>query len=175
MAKSKQEIKQLEDEISVLEPSLKSTDPQNEHERLIFLRQKLNKFYDNITEGIILRSRLKWYEEGEKSTKYFLNLENRNKTKSSIRKLIINGNTVMGEDKILKNLKDFYTDKYSRRINVSEIECFNYLNDFKIPSLSNDEAQISEGPLTLNEILLALNSMENNKCPGNDGIPKELY
>ena len=175
VAKSKQEIKQLEDEISVLESSLKSTDPQNEHERLIFLRQKLNKFYDNITEGIILRSRVKWYEEGEKSTKYFLNLENRNKTKSSIRKLFINGNNVIGEDKIWKNLKDFYTDKYSRKINVSEIECLNYLNDFKIPSLSNDEAQICEGPLTLNEILLALNSMENNKCLGNDGIPKELY
>ena len=172
MAQSKQEIKQLEDEISVLKASLKSKDPQNEHERLIFLRQKLSKFYDNITEGILLRTRVKWYEEGEKSTKYFLNLENRNKTKSSIRKLIINGNVVIGEDKILKNLKDFYTDKYSRKINVSEIECLNYLNDFKIPSLSNNEAQICEGPLTLNEILLALNSKRT--FPNDVGLLLEI-
>ena len=29
-----------------------------------------------------------WYEKGEKSTKYFLNLEKQNKTKSHVRKLI---------------------------------------------------------------------------------------
>ena len=42
---------------------------------------KPESLYDYITEGIILRSRTIWYEKGEKSNKYFLNLEKRNKTK----------------------------------------------------------------------------------------------
>ena len=38
-----------------------------------------------ITEGIILRSRAMSYELGEKSTKYFLTLEKRQTSKSSIK------------------------------------------------------------------------------------------
>ena len=37
-----------------------------------------------------MRSKSQWYEEGEKSTKYFLSLEKRNKAKSHIRKTCLN-------------------------------------------------------------------------------------
>ena len=36
---------------------------------------ELEKLYDYITNRIILRSKAHWYEEEEKSTKYFLSLE----------------------------------------------------------------------------------------------------
>ena len=48
-------------------------------------KQDLEEIYNYITEGIILRSKTDWYELGKKSTKYFLNLEERNKAKSHIR------------------------------------------------------------------------------------------
>ena len=38
-------------------------------------KAELEDVYDYITEGIILRSKTDRYELGEKSTKYFLNLE----------------------------------------------------------------------------------------------------
>ena len=41
-------------------------------------KEELEPLYDYITDRIILRSRATWYEKGEKSTKYFLNLEKRN-------------------------------------------------------------------------------------------------
>ena len=31
--------------------------------------------YDHIAEGIRIRSKCEWYEHGEKSTKFFLNLQ----------------------------------------------------------------------------------------------------
>jgi len=40
------------------------------------------------TKGIIIRAWARWYEHGEKSTKYFLNLEKRNHMKKHMRKLI---------------------------------------------------------------------------------------
>ena len=46
---------------------------------------ELEKLYDYITDGIILRSKAHWYEEGEKNTKYFLSSEKNNKAKSHIR------------------------------------------------------------------------------------------
>ena len=38
-------------------------------------KAELEKIYDHITNGIILRSKAQWYEEGEKASKYFLSLE----------------------------------------------------------------------------------------------------
>ena len=38
-------------------------------------KNELEKLYDYITNGIILRSKVHWYEEGEKNTKYSLSLE----------------------------------------------------------------------------------------------------
>ena len=39
------------------------------------------------TQGIIVRTRAKWYEQGEKSNKYFLSLEKRNHIRKHVRKL----------------------------------------------------------------------------------------
>ena len=45
------------------------------------VKQELEQIYNYITEGIILGTRTVWYGEGEKSTKYFFNLEKRSKSK----------------------------------------------------------------------------------------------
>ena len=47
------------------------------------IQNKLEKEYDYITDGIILR----WYEQGEKSTKYFLSIEKRNEARSHVRNI----------------------------------------------------------------------------------------
>ena len=39
------------------------------------IENELDAIYDHITEGIRIRSKGKWYEHREKSTKFFLNLE----------------------------------------------------------------------------------------------------
>ena len=50
-------------------------------------RQNWKKIYDHITDGIILRSKVQWYEEGEKASKYFLTLGKNRKAKTCIRRL----------------------------------------------------------------------------------------
>ena len=39
------------------------------------LKSELEALYDQKVEGIIVRSRARWHEHGEKNSKYFLNLE----------------------------------------------------------------------------------------------------
>ena len=41
-------------------------------------------------EGLKIRSKCQWYEEGEKSTKFFLNLEKKQSIKALVRKLEVN-------------------------------------------------------------------------------------
>ena len=50
-----------------------------------------------------------------------------------------------------------------------------YLRNINIPKLTDDERNVCEGKLTKMEIWNALNSMGNNKSPGNDGLSKEFY
>ena len=51
-------------------------------------KSDLEALYNYITECIIMRSKSNWYEFGKKSSKYFLNLEKRNKAKSHVRTII---------------------------------------------------------------------------------------
>ena len=51
-------------------------------------RENLEAFYEEKTKGIIIRARARWHEHGEKSTKYFLNLEKRNHVKKKHMKIL---------------------------------------------------------------------------------------
>ena len=54
------------------------------------MKGKFEMLYQKKTEGIIIRIRARWHEHGEKSSKYFLNLEKRNLVKKKhIGKLFI--------------------------------------------------------------------------------------
>ena len=63
-------------------------DPSSKNlNNLEILQTDYDRIYEFIAQGAIVTSRATWYEYGEKSDKYFLNLENSRKKKSCIRKL----------------------------------------------------------------------------------------
>ena len=39
-------------------------------------KNELETLYDEREEGFVVRARARWHEHGEKSSKYFLNIEN---------------------------------------------------------------------------------------------------
>ena len=49
-----------------------------------------------------------------------------------------------------------------------------YLNTISFPKLTKEKSK-TDGGITGKELLVALQSMENNKSPGNDGLTKEFY
>ena len=54
-------------------------DPSEENlVTLNVLKERMDKIYEEEVEGIIVRSRARWHEHGEKNSRYFLNLEKRN-------------------------------------------------------------------------------------------------
>ena len=134
---------------------------------------RLEALYNYITEGIIMRSKSNWYEFGEKSSKYFLNLEKRNKAKSHVRTIIAENNSEINEAQaMLLHIKDFYSTLYKRRSTKGEEECLEYLKTLKIPKLSDVECESCEGLLTKKECWDALQRMKNDKSPGSDGLTK---
>ena len=120
-------------------------------------------------------SRVQWYEKGEKKQKYFLNLEKRNKMRSSFRKLIVNGTVVLNPEKVFSEVRAYCTNLYSRRSLHTEKDCSEYLANLNCPILTEDKRRACEGMLSQGEIYNSLKDLPANKTPGNDGLSKEFY
>lgn len=83
----KHEYKKIEDKMKEIEKQEgweKDETLITEHDTL---RKDLEEKSNYITQGIIIRSKARWYESGEKNSKYFLTLEKRNKAKTHIKKI----------------------------------------------------------------------------------------
>ena len=153
-------------------------DSNDANSTLLWIAQEeLETFYETKVEGIIIRSRARWYEHGERSSKYFLNLEKRNRVKEHIRKLDINGVLTTDSLKIFNEQKRFYQELYQSTNgmsnNTEKITLF--LGNLNIPKLSEREKNSCEGKIYVSECHKLLDSFQNNKTPGNDGIPIEFY
>ena len=92
-----------------------------------------------------------------------------------IRKLIVNDKETTCQHDIMKYVKNYFTDKYSRKTSVTPIECCKYLENIPLKSLGHNDAILCDGSVSKNEILHALQSMKANKSPGNDGLTSEFY
>ena len=140
-------------------------------------KAELDELYNYITEGSMLRSKVRWFEHGEKSSKYFLGLEKRNKSKTHVQKLLANlhsSEEITEFNEVQKELKRFYKNLYTKQSLKTEKECLEYLSKLNAPKLSESDRSICEGKLTLNECWLALSSMKNGKSPGNDESDKRV-
>lgn len=139
------------------------------------LKRKLNEISDYITKGIIMRSKVTWYEQGEKNSKFFLTLEKRRKSKTHVRKILEDDKEITNSSEILKKLENFYSTMYSPKSKLSVEQCSSFLNNINTPKLNEDEKESCERLLNMKECYESLKEMGNNKTPGMDGFSKEFY
>ena len=86
---SKQKARNRREKLSALEEKIKECtvkcdehpNPENLND-LEILKTEYDQQYEDIAQEAIIRSSVNWYEHGEKSNKYFLNLENFKKKKA---------------------------------------------------------------------------------------------
>ena len=104
-------------------------------------KESLEAFYNEKLNGVIIRARARWHEHGEKSSKYFLNLEKRNHIKKHMRKLKISGVITTDPFSILAEQKRFYQELYESPNNNTEgmqtIEAF--LHSLNILDLTEEQ------------------------------------
>lgn len=167
-------IKILEKQIQDLELKYSEEPSQNTLDQLTQLKEELDRDVEKCTKGAYIRSRARWQEEGERSTKYFLNLEKRNHNKKTITKIRTENNAIIkGKNLILDKMHQFYKKLYtSKGERVQDDD--NYFQN-RAPKLTEEQKEIGEQPITEHEILAALKHVKPNKSPGSDGLPGEFY
>ena len=134
-------------------------------------KQELEEKQLERTVGIMFRSKAKWYELGEKNTKYFYSLEKaKYNAKTCFALVSEQQEDITDQHKILELQKEFYTELYAKDEDVS----FSMQNNFgvRVPQeIYENQCQ----QITISELETAIKQMKNSKTPGQDGLPIEFY
>ena len=89
---------------------------------LEIIKSEYNLMYDYITAGNIVRSKANWYENEEKNNKFFLNLESKKMSSSSVRKLFNKDGKLLPSPKlILTELNNFYSELFILQHRLCEL------------------------------------------------------
>jgi hypothetical protein len=132
--------------------------------------EELNKEKDELLckqgEALAMRAKTKWYNEGERSNKYFLNLLKRHNESSEMKALLINGQEVTDDVGIRNEVTQFYHELYNKDEAALTID-----DHFLDEMFTVDEATNCGigAPVTLNELWLTLKPTKAT-TPGPDGI-----
>lgn len=167
---------QLRSKLNVLENKLTIRGEEDVIAEIEKIKEELIEIDNKRVAGLMVRSRSRWYEKGEKSNDYFLGLEKRNNTRKLCYELKVDGQLVTEFRDILYAQMQYYEILYASKLEAGfEDQCDAFLEKIDVPTLTVEEREELEKPISKKECREVLNDLAKNKSPGNDGIPVEFY
>ena len=137
---------------------------------IIELELELKRYLDARAKFLMLRSGAKWYEEGEKSNAYFLNLINSRSEQTFIGRLDTGVEVLESQKDIMNYVTSFYQSLYEEKDTDD-----NYDDLFSdLPELNDEDRKDLDRPITMEEIEKTLQGCQDT-APGPDGIPYKVY
>ncbi|KAK3530842.1 hypothetical protein QTP70_002873 [Hemibagrus guttatus] len=167
-------LKDLEIGIVELQVLAESTGDRRHVEDLKVKKALMADLLGTKAQGALIRSRFKGANEMDSPSKHFFGLEKKNGQSRLIHTLHTgNGQYITHTDEIRWYATDFYQDLYRSEHRDSK----ELLDTFYqgLPKVSSEDNAALEGPLVLEELQVALNTMPGGKAPGIDGLPVEFY
>lgn len=139
------------------------------------LESDLHTIEVNICEGAIIRAKIKQIEEGEKSTKYFFNLEKFRQKSQTISRIVSHNDVVLNNSHdIIKESVYFYTNLFSGDNCTESTVQDSFVNNLS-SKLNNDDVNICKVDISLDELKNAVFKMDSDKSPGSDGLTSAFY
>jgi exonuclease III len=143
------------------------------------IKEQIEEYNSEKARGAWLRSKANWVEYGEKSTNFFLKLENRNRLVKNITALVNEeGSPITGQKEILAEERRYYKELYTQpvdKISENRDEIKNFFLSEDIPEISEEDHILCDAQLSLVEVSKALKDLKNGKTPGTDGLPPDFY
>ena len=171
--RAKEERKQREELKAALKLLEKNLPTEENHCLYDKCKRDLEEIYD-IAEKVCIRSRCHWYEEGEKSSKFFLYLVRFNGMQSQIRKIIVNDQEITDPNIILNEI-NFYKSLFRKGDEKCPSQIDDFIDKVQLPKSNITEINDCDNELSEKELCISLMSTKNNKSPGNDGLTKEIF
>ena len=138
------------------------------------IKANLQEYEHKICKGAILRSKAYWAIEGDKNSRYFLQLEKHRQENNSIKEIETDdGKLLTKTEDILDEIQNFYKNLYSCTKN--EESKMKEIGKFITSKVSDEDKDFCDNQITLEEIFKSLNGMSKNKSPGSDGLTVSFY
>jgi hypothetical protein len=178
------EIVELEEEINQFEEfklnTLFRTDNSEEVNKIRMmkidiainnLKAKLCQLRNKQNDKLTFVSKAKWFEYGEKSNKFFLNLMNSRQNQKLISKISDGSKMYHGQEEVTKGITDFYRKLYEKHLDLKSND-----DDFYkyCPKLTEAQARQVDADLTNADLEISLKTCKDSS-PGPDGIPYIIY
>ena len=125
-------------------------------------------------EGSKIRSRSRWLERGEKPTRFFFQLERERSSRSSVSSILNSDDVELFTRREIEQARvSFYFRLFSEDF-IDEACKQRCLSGIQL-TLSSEQRDSCEGPLSLTEPSNALKSLNLNRSLGLDGLTVEIY
>ena len=168
-------LKSLQDKIA------EGTLHPNIFEELEQTERQYNEFRELQNRKTYFNSRLLSKIEGEKPTKYFLNIEKKLSTQKYISLLTVKDaegreTNITSQPAIEKEAQLYYKDLFSNKDEFISLEIDDFLNEEDTHSkLNPEQVQLLEKDITLQELTDALKKTKNGSTPGFSGFTYAFY
>ena len=160
--------KELLEQVASADAHFSYTNTEEDAAQLTVYKEQLEEIRKPLIEGLIIRSRTRWHEKGEKSSKYFLGLEKRNGMRKTINVLKEGNELYTRASTILHKFTEHISKKYGRSPSLSPTSQKMIADNIPI-SLTSTEREILEQPLSFKELEETLQHMKKGKSPGSNG------
>ena len=166
-----------EEEMLILEINeIENNNSINNSDLLEDKKIQLEEIRHKRLKGQMIRSRIISLDEGERPTKYFCSLENKNYLSKTIKKISIHNKYITDQKLILSEIKSYYKNLFSNNDDqLTNVRLEDLFQNVDINKLTKSESDSLEGELTILELSNALSKMKNNKTPGIDGYPADFF
>ena len=113
----------------------------NNHEEYNDCKTQLEQIYKMKTNGIKIRSKCEWYEHGEKSSKFFLNLQKSRAIQGQVGTVIYNNKETNDETEINNHIYSFFKYLYKETLSFPSNNLETYLNTISFPKLTKGKSK----------------------------------
>lgn len=161
-------LKNLKEELDRI---LNNSDLRRNSEKIAELQLNIQAMEKNQDEKARIKAGIRWIEEGEKSSKYFLNMCKARQQAKLITTIESEaGEVFTTQSSICETIKNFYADLYARKnIERATEQFFDHC-----PNLAPTEAREISKQITIEELTATLKTC-GESAPGLDGIPYSYY
>ena len=122
-------------------------------------------------------TRAQWVENGEKPSKFFLQLEKSNYINKSIKELAVDENTTITDQTlIIDELRNFFKDLYSNKLSTRDLkESLKKLDTSGLKKIPDEMSEALNEQISFKELSDAVFSSKNHTSPGPDAFSVEFY
>lgn len=148
--------------------------PKRNCEKYEMYKAKLDDIEQKRCRGAAIRSRVKNILEGEKCTAFFLGLEKKKQNKAVFAQLKNNAGEVTTEQEGILDIVHTFYEKLFTNDTCNEQHSQDILRCVE-KQLVPEDREWCDGPISIEEVEMAITTLNKNKSPGEDGLSAEFY